>query len=174
VPVDFDAQNLDAAIRSGHGSWPGLHVERLVDIELIPVCSPALMASARLERPEDLAKVRLLHSMARPNDWAAWIAAAGAKVDPAPGLRFENSALAYEAASLDIGVAIGVKVFVQRLLQTGSMVAPFETTCRTGEGYYLTWPSNTRTSAPLMKFLAWIREQIASENAPAPVLVENH
>jgi LysR family glycine cleavage system transcriptional activator len=167
VAVDFDAQNLDAAIRSGDGSWPDLHSERLVDIELVPICSPALMETAKLSRPEDLAKVRLLHSMARPNDWASWIAASGAKVDPAPGLRFENSALAYEAASLDIGVAIAVKVFVQRMLQTGSMVAPFETTCRTGEAYYLTWPTNTRPSAPLTKFLDWLRGQIESENAQA-------
>ncbi|MFD2816749.1 LysR substrate-binding domain-containing protein [Paracoccus aerius] len=166
-PVDFDTQNLDAAIRSGDGAWPGLHSERLVDIDLIPVCSPGLIASAKLDRLDDLSKVRLLHSMARPNDWAAWIAASGAKVDPGPGLRFENSALAYEAASLDIGVAIGVKVFVQRQLQVGSMVAPFDTTCRTGEGYFLTWPTNTKVSVPLMKFLTWMREQIACEG-PAP------
>ena len=169
APVDFEAQNLDAAIRSGSGDWPGLHSERLVDIDLIPICSPTLMETAKLTRPEQLAKVRLLHSMARPNDWASWIACAGAKVDPTPGVRFENSALAYEAASLDIGVAIGVKVFVQRLLQLGGLVAPFDTVCRTGEGYYLTWPSNMKPSAPLMKFLAWMREQIARENEAAAV-----
>ncbi|RWJ05761.1 LysR substrate-binding domain-containing protein [Mesorhizobium sp.] len=174
APVNFEAQNLDAAIRSGHGSWPGLHAERLVDIELIPVCSPALMASAKLQRPEDLGRVRLLHSMARPNDWATWISATGAKVDPSPGLRFENSALAYEAASLDIGVAIGIKVFVQRLLRVGSMVAPFETTAKTDEGYYLTWPTNTRVSAPLMKFLSWMRGQIASEGIVKPASLLEH
>jgi LysR family glycine cleavage system transcriptional activator len=169
APVDFEAQNLDAAIRSGRGDWPELRSERLVDIDLIPICSPGLMDSADLRIPNDLARVRLLHSMARPNDWAAWVAASGAKVDPSRGIRFENSALAYEAASLDIGVAIAVKVFVQRQIQLGTMVAPFETTCRTGEGYYLTWPSKVKPSAPLVKFLDWMREQLALESVALPI-----
>ncbi|OJH43328.1 transcriptional regulator GcvA [Paracoccus sp. SM22M-07] len=163
APVDFNAQNLDAAIRSGRGDWPDLYSEKLVDIELTPVCSPLLHSNAQLRMPQDLAKVRLLHSMARPGDWAAWIAKSKAKVDSAPGLRFENSALAYEAALLDIGTAIAVKPFVQRQLQNGSLVAPFDLTLNTGEAYYITWPRNVSPSGPLMKFLTWIKEQMAAE-----------
>ena len=163
APVDFNAQNLDAAIRSGRGDWPHLHSEKLVDIELIPVCSPVLYANVKLAAPKDLSKVRLLHSMARPNDWASWLAAASATgVAASSGLRFENSALAYEAALLDIGAAIAIKPFVQRQLQSGALIAPFDVTCKTGEAYYFTWPKNVSPSAPLIKFLDWIKEQMAS------------
>lgn len=168
APVDFEAQNLDAAIRSGRGEWPDLHSERLADIELIPICAPGFLASATLKKPNDLARVRLLHSMARPNDWASWLACAGATDVPGPGVRFENSALAYEAALLDIGVAIAIKVFVHRHLQSGVMAAPFDLTCRTGEGYYLTWPKNAAPSPPLLRFLTWVREQMALENEGHP------
>jgi LysR family transcriptional regulator, glycine cleavage system transcriptional activator len=161
-PVNFETQNLDAAIRSGNGDWSDMNFEKLADIELIPVCSNNLRESLPLQSPQDLTKARLLHSMARPNDWACWIKANGINIDPEPGIRFENSALAYEAASLDIGIAIAVKVFVNRQLELGSMVAPFDTTCQTGEGYYITWPKNITPSSSLEKFINWLREQIAN------------
>lgn len=161
APVEFETQNIDASIRSGHGDWPDLHAEKLVDIELIPICSPMLMESAKLKSPQDLSHVRLLHSMARPNDWASWLSAAGANIDADAGIRLDNSALAYEAASMNIGVAIAVKVFVERQIQNGSFIAPFETTLKTGEGYYLTWPRNMKPSEPLLKFLSWMRELMA-------------
>jgi LysR family transcriptional regulator, glycine cleavage system transcriptional activator len=165
APVDFETQNLDAAIRSGRGDWPTLNFEKLAQIDLVPVCSPALLASGKLKAPSDLAKVRLLHSMARPNDWAAWVSDAGAAIDPTPGVRFENSALAYEAALLDIGVAIAIRPFVARQLQTGALVMPFPHICPTSEGYYITWPTNVTPSAPLVKFLDWIKDQMAAEAA---------
>lgn len=163
APVDFETQNLDAAIRAGKGEWPGLHSEKLLDIELIPICSPDYQREHRLQSPDDLSRVRLLHSMARRTDWAAWIKRVGADVDPEPGIRFESSALAYEAASLDSGVAIAVKILVQRQLQNGSLVAPFADTCYSGEGYFLTWPKNTPPSQTLVKFLDWIRQKIDQE-----------
>ncbi|MEZ2221569.1 transcriptional regulator GcvA [Rhizobium sp. RCC_161_2] len=160
VAANFETQNLDAAIRSGDGNWPGLHAEKLVEVDLVPVCSPALLEEFPLKVANDLSKVRLLHSMARPNDWATWLEKAGAKVDASQGVRFENSALAYEAASAEVGVAIAVRVFVERNLRSGVLVAPFAQTCHTGDAYYLTWPRNTRPSQPLMKFLSWVREQM--------------
>lgn len=165
APVDFETQNLDAAIRSGRGDWGDLHSEKLAQIDLIPVCSPGLLESADLRTPADLARVRLLHSMARPNDWASWVEHAGVGIDPAPGVRFENSALAYEAALLDIGVAIAIRPFVARQLQTGALVIPFAESCLLDEGYYITWPKSVRPSAPLAKFLDWIKAQMANEAA---------
>lgn len=41
--VDFSREGVDIAIRRGEGRWPGLHVTRLADEELSPVCSPRLV-----------------------------------------------------------------------------------------------------------------------------------
>ena len=167
APVDFETQNLDAAIRAGKGQWDGLHSEKLLDIELIPICSPDYQREHQLREPSDLARIRLLHSMARPTDWPAWAKRVGADIDTEPGIRFESSALAYEAASLDGGVAIAVKLFVQRQLQNGSLVAPIPETCASGEGYFLTWPKATQPSQTLIKFLDWIRERVDQDSVPA-------
>lgn len=165
APVDFETQNLDAAIRSGRGEWPDLHSEKLADIELIPVCAPALAENAGLKEPSDLNRIRLLHSMARPNDWASWFKAAGIKAEPNPGIRYENSALAYEAAILEIGAAIAIRPFAQRQIDNGTLTTPFALSCRTGEAYYLTWPRGVTPSGPLVKFLDWIRDQMAKDFA---------
>ncbi|CAM0557532.1 Glycine cleavage system transcriptional activator [Vreelandella titanicae] len=159
-PVDFQTQSVDAAIRSGHGDWPGLHAEKLVDIELIPIVSAALWEAEGLAK-NDIAKVRRLHSMARPDDWKTWLAESGLEgMDAEAGMKFDNSALAYEAASMNIGAAIAIKVFVERQLQEGSFVALSDTVCRTGEAYYLTWPKDARPSDALIKFLEWMKDLI--------------
>jgi len=166
-PADFETQNIDAAIRSGHGDWPELHSEKLVDIELIPICSPALMESADIKTPRDLSRVRLLHSTARPHDWETWMKEAGLNLNPTAGIRFDTSALSYEAASMGIGVAMAVKVFVDSQIQNGSFIAPFPTPCKTGEGYYLTWPRNVTPSDTLLKFLAWMKKLLEQNDNAA-------
>lgn len=131
-----------------------------MDIELIPIVSAALWKSEDLAKDE-VAKVRLLHSMARPDDWKTWLAKSGLDgIDPDAGMKFDNSALAYEAASMNIGCAIAIKVFVERQLQEGNFVALSDTVCRTGEAYYLTWPKDARPSDALIKFLEWMKALI--------------
>ena len=38
--VDLERDDIDLAIRYGTGNYPGLHVERLMEDEVVPVCSP--------------------------------------------------------------------------------------------------------------------------------------
>lgn len=161
--ADFDTDNLDAAIRGGEGSWPGLHAEKLADMELVPVCSPAFLAANPMSLVGDLSKVKLLYSMARPHDWPRWLASAKAGFTPKNRLLFENSSLAYEGALMDLGVAIANRHFVQSRLDLGTLVTPFEHSCGTGESYFLTWPKDTPPSSPLLKFLDWIRSEISAE-----------
>ena len=41
--VDFQRDNVDAAIRYGRGQWAGLRADWLMADEVFPVCSPALL-----------------------------------------------------------------------------------------------------------------------------------
>ena len=87
-------------------------------------------------------------------------------VDPQRGLKFESSALSYEAALQGIGVAIGVRVLVEAYLRAGTLVCPFTHTCRLDEGYYLVSPKNRPTTSALKAFRDWVRRE-ASTAAPA-------
>jgi LysR family glycine cleavage system transcriptional activator len=60
--VDFRREEIDLAIRYGRGRWPGLRADWLMNEDVFPVCSPALLAGdTPLVRPEDLAHHTLLH-----------------------------------------------------------------------------------------------------------------
>ena len=159
--ANFETDNLDAAIRGGDGQWPDLHAEKLANMELIPVCSPAFLHDHPIAEASQLEKVKLLCSAARPNDWSDWFKSAGVPVKPKNKMVFENSSLACEGALMNLGIAIANRHFVQRQLNAGTLVAPLDHGCCTGESYYLTWPKGRSPSRPLLDFLDWIRTQIS-------------
>lgn len=162
-----DKRAAQALIRTGTGKFPGCDAEFLAPLELMPVCAKSLTKSWKVkDAPENLAKHTLLHSLARPNDWALWLESAGVKnVDPTRGLKFENSVLAYEAALQGIGVAIGVRVLVAQYLRQGSLVAPFKHVLPLDLGYYLLIPKKVRMTPGLKVFRNWLLEEIGSDLA---------
>ncbi|MBO9354664.1 LysR family transcriptional regulator [Bordetella petrii] len=167
--VDFAHQDLDAAIRSGTGQWPDYESDFLAPIELLPVASPRLLkAVGGLRDAGDLRRVTLLHSLARPDDWAAWLRTAGC--GNATGLRvlkFENSAMAYEAAIQGVGCAIGIRALVGRYLASGALVAPFALTHTLPGGYYLVRPKGRNESPALRIFRAWLLDALFRPPADA-------
>jgi LysR family glycine cleavage system transcriptional activator len=160
LPADFTTQNLDAAVRSGRGDWDGLYSDKLTSIELLPVCTENFLRETNLSVPLDLSRVTLLHSISRPQDWLTWLRTNNLDIDASKGLKFENSALAYEAALQGIGIAIGVRVLVEHNLGIGAFIAPFEKSVMLDEGYFLTWPRDSAPSVPLRKFQAWLKTQL--------------
>ena len=44
--VDLLSEGIDFAVRHGVGGWPELQAYRLLDDDLMPVCSPQLIARA--------------------------------------------------------------------------------------------------------------------------------
>jgi LysR family glycine cleavage system transcriptional activator len=155
--------DVDVVIQLGRGDWEGLVSHRLAGSELVPVCSPKLIASgAPLRRASDLKSHTLLHSLARPDDWRYWIAAAGAAgVDASRGLRFESSSLAYQAAMEGLGVAIGQMALVIDDLEAGRLVPAFDFVFQNGTAYYLTYSPYSAKSHRLVEFRDWIMDQAA-------------
>src|SRR3546814_11508525 len=61
--VDYVAHGIDVGVRYGTGNWPGLTVEKLMDEEIFPVCSPALRDRLELGTPADLTRHTLIHDL---------------------------------------------------------------------------------------------------------------
>jgi LysR family glycine cleavage system transcriptional activator len=156
--ADFDREDVDVSIHSEPKppSVPGYR--RLFGETLLPVCAPGMLdGTAPLVQPADLANHVLLCSMNRPNDWPAWLAAAGVSgIDGNSGLKFENAALAYQAAADRLGVMVAVQAFVREELSTGRLVAPLGLEVRTAGAYYLSYPSNRPLPEHVQAFEAWI------------------
>ena len=164
--VEFGREDIDVCIHWGPQPLPGTQCRPLFGEILLPVCSPALLTrSQRPEQPADLARHVLLCSMHRPDDWPIWLAEAGvADIDGNEGLKFENSALAYQAAIDDRRRA--QRAFVEDDLRSGRLVELFNLRAPTGNVYYLAYPAQERPSTKIRAFEDWIvREALVLEEA---------
>lgn len=158
--VDFQRDNVDAAIRYGRGQWPGLRADWLMADELFPVCSPSLLRSNKpLRCPEDLKSHMLLHtSNANSDDWRLWLTAAGLPADIArqPGITFDMIFMTIQAAIDGIGVAMGRTSYVQDDIAKGRLVVPFKIALPADAGFYLVAPESRREAPKLAAFREWM------------------
>ena len=81
----LDFEQVDLAVWYGSGRWPDVACERLMSEQLVPVCSPGLLAGEQaLASPADLRDATLIHVLMRIGQWRNWLEAAGVEgVDPA-------------------------------------------------------------------------------------------
>ncbi|WP_396604586.1 transcriptional regulator GcvA [Bradyrhizobium sp. YCK136] len=158
--VDFQRDDVDAAIRYGRGQWPGLRADWLMADELFPVCSPSLLRGDKpLQRPEDLRNHPPLHtSNANSDDWRLWLTAAGLPADIAkqPGITFDMIFMTIQAAIDGIGVAMGRTSYVQDDIAKGRLVVPFKIALPADAGFYLVAPEGRREAPKLAAFRQWI------------------
>jgi LysR family glycine cleavage system transcriptional activator len=157
--VDFKNGDVDAAIRYGRGHWPGVRAQWLMADELFPVCSPALLNSARpLRCPEDLAHYTLLHtSGGYDDDWRQWLTAAGLPTDISqPGVSFDLIFMTVQAAIDRIGVAMGRTSYVQDDIAKGRLVVPFKIALPADAGFYLVSPESSDEPQKLKLFRQWL------------------
>ena len=158
--VDFQRDNVDAAIRYGRGQWPGLRADWLMADELFPVCSPSLLRGDKpLRQPEDLKGYPLLHtSNANSDDWRLWLTAAGLPADIArqPGITFDMIFMTIQAAIDGIGVAMGRTSYVQDDIAKGRLVVPFKIALPADAGFYLVSPEGRREAPKLVAFRDWM------------------
>ena len=154
--TDFDAENVDAAIRLGDGNWPGYVAIPLVPNILVAVCSPELART--LHDVADLRHTTLLHTKARPDDWQHWLSSVGYEaVEDLAQRNYESSVLVYQAATRGQGVAMAQKALVQPLVESGELVYPFpQELDMSAYTYYFVMPENRPAPHQLTIFKDWL------------------
>jgi LysR family glycine cleavage system transcriptional activator len=173
-PADFERDDYDLAIlvaaentRSAGQRNGGLNRHKLLDVNVFPVCSPALAAD--IHTTDDLAPHTLIHSAPRPQDWRRWLDTAGASgVDTSQGLHFESLNLALHAAIEGIGVAIGIDVLIRDDLRSGRLVRPFAETAhdaawRSGSPFHIVYPTEKASNPKLTAFRDWLLDEAGAE-----------
>jgi LysR family glycine cleavage system transcriptional activator len=161
--ADFKRDNVDLAIRLGHGSYPGLHAESLFAESLTPLCAPDLLRrKGRLKKPDDLRKHRLIHDTSIPGGgeqggWERWLALAGAKqVSAQRGARFTLAELAMQAAIDGAGVVLGRVVLAEGDLAAGRLVRPFKTVLPLDVSYFLVKSNAASPRQEIQCFRDWL------------------
>lgn len=148
------ADDWSCGIKLGDGDWPGLVAEPLFQARLVPVCAPAL--ARRLTSPGRIASATLLRVAHAPQDWPLWLGAAGLSGIVARGPRFEYYDHALRAASDSVGVALGIRPYIDDDLKAGRLVAPFKISAPKGSGWYLVYRKYRAGEPAFEAFHKWI------------------
>lgn len=161
--VDFAREDVDVAVRYGDGNWPGLHVEKMFEDELTPLCGRS--HKDRLRRPEDLRDVPLLDASppepASVGDWPTWLKAAGiARLPVTRGAAFDSTKIAAQAAIDGMGVAIGSPYLFAEDIAANRLFQPFPLTVRNGKSYWLVCAEGTATRPKIKAFRDWVFSEL--------------
>lgn len=148
------ADDWTCGIKLGAGEWPGLLAQPLFDADLIPVCSPKL--AARLKSPADLAGQCLLRVAHARSDWPKWLKAAGCRGITAKGPLFEYYGQALQAATDGVGIALGIRPYIDDDLAVGRLVTPFKLAVPKGDRWYLLCKPSRQAEAGFRIFRDWI------------------
>ncbi len=141
-------------ISLGDGRWPGLVAEPLVAADLLPVCTPAI--AERLEAPTDLSAESLIRVQHAPEDWPRWLEAAKAEAPFSYGPELGYYGQAIQAALDGVGVAMGIRPYVDDDLAAGRLVAPFPLSIPKGSQWYLVHRANRLAEPAFQVFHRWI------------------
>lgn len=163
--VDFTRSTVHVALRLGHGNYPGLHAEKLMDEWLVPVAAPELLRRhGPIRRGESLADFPLLQSSDEP--WSAWSETAmGDRVVPTAAT-IDDSVGILAAAEEGLGYALARWSLAMRSLQKGTLRIAGTEHLRYEYGYWFVCPQAYLGLPKVAAFRDWLVE--AAGGFPSP------
>jgi len=164
------SHNIDVAIRFGMGNYPGCEVEKIMDVDAVPLCSPSYLkdsVSPKLQAPADLVNHTLLHDESpyegRPK-WADWFKEVDVdNVEAAHNIYFNSVLLALSAAVAGQGVVLTLEQLAQEDIKEGRLVPLFERRSDVEQAYHLVTLDGAGENAHVRAFRDWIATELASE-----------
>ena len=177
--VDPDRRDFDAWLAySGETAAPRpvtrredtLLEETLYEEDLMPVCSPALLAArGRPLEPADLQAWPLLYDLGWDADWAYWFGRQGESTPDlwrASGFRLYS--MLVEAAVHGIGAAIGRPMLIARELESRRLLPVFDRQEEAPERCCLITTAASRQRPEVRAFREWILEEARAAGRIAP------
>jgi LysR family transcriptional regulator, glycine cleavage system transcriptional activator len=152
----FSETALDGALYFGQPDWPGTQADHLFDEILLPVGSPTLVGKRARLQPSEIAELRLLHLVTRPD------AAELGGTNVIRGPRFDIQSTLISAANAGLGVALLPEFLISDQLKSGKLKVLSSLTLRSVGSYYFACPEEKAESPLLLAFRAWLRSQAQS------------
>ena len=156
--TEFDRNRIDCAIRFGHGQWPEVVSEKLMDDSLVIVGSPRLIGRQSTQDIKKLWKFPWLHA---GESWSSWLTQAGLDMDaPVAALHFTDSTHLLEAAQRGMGLALTRRSIAQELLQRQELVLASQIESPHHGAYHLVWPHRSQQHPHLQKLRDWLSIEV--------------
>ncbi|MBU2226049.1 MAG: transcriptional regulator GcvA [Gammaproteobacteria bacterium] len=169
-PVNFAVQRVDVGVRYGAGSWPGLKSEKLMEEEVFPVCSPAMLKKWPFDLLDDLLQVTLIHDLSMDSHsgfptWQTWLNNAGIKEQTQTrGMQINNSAAVLQAAIDGHGVALARGVMAHDDLKSGRLLRLYPTiNVLSNLAYYLVYRPECSVLPRVQAFRTWLHHEVKHE-----------
>jgi LysR family glycine cleavage system transcriptional activator len=160
--ADLDGSDIDAGVRVGAGPWAHVRAEKLAQLELFPVCSPAL--AERIHGVADLAGLPIIRDHGSPARWPLWLAGQSAPDLPlGGGPIYSDAGLCLDAAVAGQGIAMAWPTLAADALKSGVIRAPFPRRVATDEFYWLVTSAVRAPSANARAFARWLRAELAAD-----------
>lgn len=182
-PVDFQAQQVDMAIKVGPlpgkcyqakqlelgiggemvKEWRGVQADMLFPDVLVPICSKHLLErGAPLKEHADLQWHTLIHTAIRRHAWRDWLSAHDVHFDTRKNaIDFGQYFMSLQAARDGEGVALIPSILVDSFDLNTELVRPFPTTLASAGEYYLLTQKARYEERAIKRFRQWILTQTA-------------
>jgi LysR family glycine cleavage system transcriptional activator len=175
-PFMFADSGRDAALYAGTpqqvAAWAGTRAELLMQEEVLPIASPALLAahsSRKRWKPADLLALPLLQQSTRPEGWRQWFEAMAVPEAAGPrvlqGPRYELFSMLAVAASHGLGVALMPRLLVEAELARGELVIACPRPLGGQRGYYFVTPE---LGAAEPAAVGLLRDWLKAQAQPGP------
>lgn len=138
-------EQVDFRITYGRRVASHEHYTELFTDWVVPVCSPGLLRSRRLESPDDILGFPLLNvewekDYLQPPQWVDWARRINASSGQMPSsLSFTLSSSAIDAAVNGRGFVLAQMSMISEELASGSLLVPYDIRIRLPESYFLAW-----------------------------------
>ena len=175
--VNFGKDEVDIAIRLGHGDWPSLHVDPMLQEYVFPVCSPDFLRRLTPpEKPADLVHYPLLyrHSFDICPRWRDWFRDAGITIKSLPrGSHFPDTSMSVQAAIDNQGIALARSAHVEKDLESNRLIKLFNVYSKSPVSYYIVCPDKVVTQPRIAAFRKWLLEEAANSQKSFDNVIQN-
>jgi len=168
--TDLKRAGIDVSVRLGYGNYADLAPQRLMNLDLVPICAPELAAT--VEGIDALRGLSLLcdSTLTRVNEpygWKEWFKQQGCDFGTLRELRFGNGLLALEAAIAGQGVLLGSRNLHQAELCAGKLSVLADRPLNSDQAYYVVSAGEGLERPIARQFREWLLDEA---NIPSPGL----
>ena len=156
-----DPYSVDIGIWHRRVDEPGFQIRKLLDDQVIAVCSPSLLARYPNFKIEDLPTMPLLHFSRR--SWRDFFEAAGLQAsEPERGPVFDDAGMLLQATVNGQGAATARLQLAQDYLARGQLVQLGHVRIPASLDYFFTWREGHPREAAIQAFYRWLKGKLGT------------
>lgn len=162
--IDLRYDECDLGIRLGDGNYPGLHSEKIFDLQVTPMCSADFYQQHQLKQLEQILTVPLIWLSVREGNWSSWAQSVGIEgLEPSTTLSIGSYDTAMQAAQQGLGLALGAIELEGWNLSSGRLIRPFNEQRPFPLSCYAVCRPTDNHRSDIAVFIHWFKQQVESD-----------